>query len=273
VIVMHFLHRPKADRWALWALRRLGGRLVLVAHDPQPILKSQRGSAYQRSLLAFDVIVVHGPKARAEILAQGAPEDRVLVAPFGEYRATAAMDEATARTTLRLADLVRPVAAVIGNLKPGKGIARAREALDGLDSPVGTLLIAGTRQGSWDLEGALRTRDGSPLQIARVDRRMSDVEELAAYSLADVLLALYDSGYSSAVIARAHSIGKPVVLTDVGDLAQQAGPRDVVVAVDYTAGQLRSAIERCLVTSDQAPAQWDTDAWLFHARSVLARLQ
>lgn len=86
---------------------------------------------------------------------------------------------------------------------------------------------------------ALRTSEGSPLMIARVDRRMSDLEEPAAYSLADVVLAPYESGYSSAVIARTHSMGKPVVLTDVGDLAQQALPDDVVLPVDYSSEQLR----------------------------------
>jgi hypothetical protein len=101
---------------------------------------------------------------------------------------------------------------------------------------------------------------------------MSDLEERAAYSLADVVLTLYDSGYSSAVIARAHSIGKAVVLTDIGDMAKQAGLSDTVLPSDYTAGQLRSAVDRCLRAVTEAPTEWDRGAWLFHAESVLARL-
>jgi glycosyltransferase involved in cell wall biosynthesis len=272
VVVLHFLHRPVGDLWALRAFRWLGCRLVLVAHDPQPVLPSQRGSAYQRCLRLFDLIVVHGPKARADIVAQGAPGEKVIVAPFGDYRATEPLDPAVASRVLRLPDPAHPTTAIIGNLKPGKGIQRAREGLEAGCSPVRTLIVAGTKQGDWDLEDALRMSEGSPLQIARVDRRMSDFEERAAYSLSDVLLALYDSGYSSAVVARAHSMGKPVVLTDVGDLALQARPGDVVVSVDYTADELREAIERCLGASVEVPTDWDHEPWLFHARSVLSRI-
>jgi glycosyltransferase involved in cell wall biosynthesis len=273
VVVLHFLHRPAADRWALKAFQWLGCRSVLVAHDPQPVLSSQRGSAYQRCLCLFDVIVVHGPKARADIVGQGAPDDKVVVAPFGDYRATPPLDHAAACRALRLPEMAHPTAAIIGNLKPGKGIRRAREALDALRSPARTLLVAGSKQGDWDLEDALRTSEGSQLRIVRVDRRMSDLQEWAAYSLADVVLALYDSGYSSAVVARAHSMGKPVVITDVGDLAMQARPGDVVLTVDYRADQLREAIERCLRASVEAPTIWDREAWLYHARSVVALLR
>jgi glycosyltransferase involved in cell wall biosynthesis len=272
VAVLHFLHRPAADRLALKAFRRLGCRLVLVAHDPQPVLPSQRGSAYQRCLRLFDLVVVHGPKARADVIAQGAPDDKVVVAPFGDYRAASPLGPAAACRTLGLPDPARPTVAIVGNLKPGKGIRRAREALETGDSPVRTLLIAGTKQGDWDIEDALRIPEDSRLQIVRVDRRMSDLEELAAYSLADVLLALYDSSYSSGVIARAHSMGKPVVLTNVGDLALQAHTDDVVVAADYTAAELRGAIARCLAERVEAPAVWDCEAWRHHAGSVLARL-
>jgi glycosyltransferase involved in cell wall biosynthesis len=272
VVLLHFLHRPAADRWALKAFRRLGCRLVLVAHDPQPVLASQSGSAYQRCLPLFDLIVVHGPKARADIVALGASSDRVIVAPFGDYRATTPLDPAAARRTLGLPDVAQPTAAIIGNLKPGKGIRRAREALEGAGSPIRTLLIAGTKQGDWDLDDALRASETTQLQIVRVDRRMSDMEERAAYSLADVHLALYDSGYSSAVIARAHSMGKPVVLTDVGDLALQERPGDVLLPAGYEADQLRKAIAGCLKADVEAPATWDREAWLYHARSVLSRI-
>jgi glycosyltransferase involved in cell wall biosynthesis len=272
VAVLHVLHRPAADRLALKAFRRLGCRLVLVAHDPQPVLPSQRGSSYQRCLRLFDLIVVHGPRARTDIVAQGAPDAKVIVAPFGDYRATQPLDADAACRALGLTNMAHPTAAIIGNLKPSKGIQRAREALEADRSPVRTLLIAGTKQGDWDSEAALRTSEGSQLQIVRADRRMSDFEERAAYSVSDVLLALYDSGYSSAVIARAHSMGKPVVLTDVGDLPLQARTGDEVVTINYSAHQLREAIERCLRASTEAPTDWDREPWLYHARSVMARI-
>jgi glycosyltransferase involved in cell wall biosynthesis len=273
IVVMHFLHRPTVDRWALKAFRGLGTVPVLVAHEPKPILDSQRGDSYRSALRAFDIVVVHGPRAREDVIAQGVQKERVLVAPFGEYRATPPLDSAAASRALGLTDLAHPAAAIIGNLRPGKGIRRAREALEASDSPVRTLLAAGARHDVWDLDEALRTSPASPLTVVRVDRRMSDLEERAAYSLADVVLALYETAYSSAVIARAHSMGKPVVLTDIGDMAQQAGPGDVVLPFDYTAEQLRGAVARCLRAQCAAPATWDLGAWRFHAESVLAHLR
>jgi len=272
IVVMHFLHLPTVDRWALTVMRRLGPRLVLVAHEPKPFQERQRGQAFQKSLHAFDLIVVHGPHARDEILARGVPQDRVVVASHGEFRPMASLSPAGAPEILGVRSLTHPVAAIIGNLRPGKGIRRAREALEVPGSPVGTLLVAGARQGNWEIEEALSVAQDSPLQVVRLDRRMSDAEERAAYSAADVVLALYDSGYSSGVISRAHSMGKPVVLTDVGDLAQQVGPCDVVVPPDYNAKQLRDAVGQCLQADHFAPAEWNTEAWRLHAAVVLARL-
>src|SRR5450759_520579 len=272
VVVMHFLHRPVADRWAIKAFRRLGCRLVLVAHDPHPVVPGQRDVAYQRCLGLFDLIVVHGPKARADIVAQGAPAEKVIVTPHGDSRPKPPPDPAAARSALGLPDMARPTAAIIGNLRLDKGILRARQALEAGPSPVRTLLVAGSKQGDWDLEEALRTSDHSQLEVVRGIRRMSDFEERGAYSLADVVLVLHQSGYSSGVIARAHSMGKPVVFTDVGDLAMQARPGDVVLTVDYSADQLRKAIERCLRAGVEAPTEWESGPWLFQARSVLAFL-
>ena len=272
IVVIHFLHLPAIDRLAIKGFRRLGCRLVLVAHDPQPVLSGQRGPTYERCLRLFDLVVVHGPKARADIVAQGVPDTKVVVAPHGDFRAVAPLDPAVALNALGLAGLARPTAAIIGNMKPGKGIQRAREALEVPGTPVRTLLVAGSRQGTWDLQSALRPSGDSRLQVVQVDRRMSDHEERAAYSLADVVLALYESGYSSGVIARAHSMGKPVVLTNVGDLVLQGHTDDVVVAADYTAAELREAIARCLRKRVEAPTVWDCEAWRHHAGSVLARL-
>jgi len=102
---------------------------------------------------------------------------------------------------------------------------------------------------------------------------MTDEEERAAYSAADVVLALYESGYSSGVTARAHALRRSVVMTDVGDLRRQAGPRDAVVAADATREELNHAIADVLArvpppaVSSVATTEWDE-----HVRDVTARL-
>jgi hypothetical protein len=271
-VVFNFMHRPSIDRWALKAFRRAGRRLVLIAHDPEPVLATQRGGAYQQCLGMFDIVVVHGPAARKDIIALGVDANRVVLASHGEFRPAKPLDRAEAQSALGLGHIDSPVAAIIGNLRPCKGIRRAREALDAPGTTVRTLLVAGSQQGDWDLQGALLQSDIGPVKVVRVDRRLSDTEECAAYSLADVVLALYESGYSSGVISRAHSIGRPVVLTNVGDLAIQARSTDAIVPADYTAEQLRKAIEKCLSAGTQPPSEWEMEPWRDHAREVMARL-
>jgi hypothetical protein len=271
LVVIHFLHLPAIDLQAARAFRRRGAKLVLVAHEPQPIQDSQRGSSYLRALRAFDIVVVHGARAREDVIGLGVDADRVHVAGLGDYAPATPLDRASASGILGIDLPESPVAAIIGNLRPNKGVRPAREALDTPDGPARTLLVAGARQGAWDLDEALATTEGSGLAIAKALRRMSDLEELAAYSLADVVLALYETAYSSAVISRAHALGRPVVMTDVGDLKEQAAARDVVVPRDYTAAQLREAVARCLAAGIEVPTTWNLDSWLAHAAGVLER--
>ncbi|HEY8870042.1 MAG TPA: glycosyltransferase [Candidatus Limnocylindrales bacterium] len=272
IVVVHFLHQPLIDYLLLRSLSLLRKRLVLVAHDPEPVA-THPGRMYRRCLGLFDVLVVHGPAAKRDLLALGTDETRIVMARFGEFRPMAPMTRDEALSTLGLLDLPAPTAAIIGNLKPGKGVQRALESLDAPDPVIGALLLAGQRQGKWDLAGVLARHSGTTVRVVHVDRRMTDEEERAAYSAADVVLALYESGYSSGVTARAHALRRSVVMTDVGDLRRQAGPRDAVVAADATREELNHAIADVLArvpppaVSSVATTEWDE-----HVRDVIARL-
>ena len=268
VVVVHFLHQPVVDLVALAVFRMLGRRIVLIVHDPVPVLPHQRGAAFTAAVRIPQLMVVHGPAAARDLMASGVSRDKVLVVEHGDFPAEARLPAEAASRTLGVSDLQGPVALIVGNLKPGKGIAKARRALDDADGVVRSLVVSGRKQGHWDLESALDIAGANTLHVVRVDRQMSESEELAAYSLADVVLALYETGYSSGVIARSHGLSIPVVLTNVGDLARQAGPADAVVPMDYTAVQLRTAIRRALARQPPAPR---LEAWRRHATLVLSR--
>ena len=98
---------------------------------------------------------------------------------------------------------------------------------------------------------------------------MTEREELAAYSLADVVLTLYDSAYSSGVIARSHALGVPVVMTDVGDLSRQSAPTDAVVGAHYSDEELARAIARVLGPQATSP---NLEPWQAHVHAVLNRV-
>lgn len=261
-VVYHHMHAPAIDIVVLRILRALGKRLVAVAHDPRPFERAA-DPRYRRCLRLFDVIVVHGPVARAHVVELGITDDCVVTAPFGPYRPVAPIPRARAAALLGLLEPPGPVAAIIGNLRPGKGILTSLQALRDAPTPVATLLIAGEQQGAWDLDEVLRESVGLPVRIERFPGRMTAEEELAAYSLADVVLALYEFGYSSGVVARAHAVSRRAVLADVGDVALQAWPGDVVVPRQASEGLIRAAIAEATrsvgdpeVTGDATDARW-----------------
>ena len=273
-VVIHFLHWPAVDYASLQLHRFMGRRIIIVAHDPFPAGGRTPTGCYRRSHRLADVVVVHGPKAREDVLRLGVSPGRIVVAPHGDFQPIAGLapDDAARRLGIEKPPR-RPLALIVGNLKPGKGIARAVAALADPDSPIRTLLVAGKKQGTWDLAAALQMPPHSGLVLIRRDQRMSDEEELAAYSIADVVLALYEQGYSSGVIARAHALGRPVILTDIGDLTTQSNSRDVVLPASYRAADLRAAIRLALEDGGASSQVRTEDPWDAHVKAVSAALK
>ena len=65
-----------------------------------------------------------------------------------------------------------------------------------------------------------------------VERFLSDQDFDRWVAAADRLVLPYRVSWSSGVLARAHALGTPAIVMDVGGLAQQAGPHDTVVRSD-----------------------------------------
>ena len=275
ILVVHFMHAPSIDLWWLRALRGRRVTVVLLAHDPVPVTRGGLHRRYRECLSQAHVLVVHGPTARNDLLNLGVPEARVVVAPFGRFRAVRPMSRPVACRLLAISELPRPVVAIIGHMKPGKGIGRVLTSLAHAPGAIGTLLLAGASQGDPGLETAVAAARNRGTPIQRVDRRLTDAQELAAYSLADVVLAVYETGYSSGVVARAHAVGRRVVLTNVGDLPLQARVGDVVLEPSYSPSALISAIlqePEPAAHSDGARQQEPDPGWRDHVRAVVAAI-
>lgn len=96
--------------------------------------------------------------------------------------------------------------------------------------------------------------------MVAVLRRLSEQEECAAYSLSAVVLAVYDEGFSSGVVATAHALDRPVVMTDVGDMARQAAACDVVLSPGWQPHDLVAAVNQASTGAPQQGPLVD-EAW------------
>lgn len=134
-----------------------------------------------------------------------------------------------------------------GFVAPGKGFDDAIRAFTGdrgRASEGARLVIVGsvrdrTPENLEALRELRRLADASP-GVEFLDSYVSDEEFDAWVAAADALVLPYRVSWSSGALARAQALGTPAIVSDVGGLPEQAGPRDRVV---HGARQLAEAME------------------------------
>jgi glycosyltransferase involved in cell wall biosynthesis len=140
-----------------------------------------------------------------------------------------------------------PMLVCVGFLQPSKGFDRALEAFarvfasgddgrgEGSASGASLYLVGSVREGTVENRSyvrALRARSQEVAGAHLVERFLPE-EEFDLWVVAgDRLVLPYRTSWSSGVLARAHELGTPAIVCDVGGLAEQAAPADVVVEGD-----------------------------------------
>jgi glycosyltransferase involved in cell wall biosynthesis/multidrug transporter EmrE-like cation transporter len=139
-----------------------------------------------------------------------------------------------------------PIFVCAGFLQPSKGFDRAVEAFAASGPNGGRLYIVGsvrepTPQNLAFARG-LSDRAGSVPGVTLIDRFVSDDEFDLWVAAADRIVLPYRRSWSSGILARAHALGTPAIVSAVGGLAEQASEQDVVVHDDAElAGALRAS--------------------------------
>jgi glycosyltransferase involved in cell wall biosynthesis len=135
-----------------------------------------------------------------------------------------------------------------GFIQPSKGFDRAVEAFamaTANGSPAARLYVVGSvREPTAENRAhadALARRSHEVPGVALLEGFVDDAAFDLWISAADWVVLPYRRAFSSGVLARAHALGRPAVVSPVGGLAEQAGPADVVVGDDEA---LASAIRR-----------------------------
>jgi len=249
-IVVHFqpalYYRPRSplSRIAtsaslLWlALRR--PRLRMVVHEADPPLLWRPD--YALLALAFRSagrVVFHTETEREALERAYHVRVRSEIVPHRVLPAAPPPTRDEARAALGIEGR-GPVLVCAGFLHPGKGFDRAVSAFgaSGAAERGARLYVVGSirreESGTEDrtLVGDLRAQADRTPGVSFAERYLSD-EDLDRWIVAaDALVLPYRRSWSSGMLARAHALGTPAVVTATGGLAEQASPADVVVRDD-----------------------------------------
>lgn len=181
-------------------------------------------------------IEVHTPSERDDLTRLfGVEPARIAVVEHGaDFERRTKSSKAEARKALGLPADERMLLA-IGFIQPHKGFDRAVRAFDGLAGEGARLDVVGSVR--VDEPEWLSYRDGLAAQIASTpgaylhEGYVSDQAFDEWLVAADAVVLPYRHIWSSGVLERAALYGTPVISTDVGNLAQQAGTRGSVTLV------------------------------------------
>jgi glycosyltransferase involved in cell wall biosynthesis len=226
---------------ALWWLAvRRGGRLTILVHEADPPALWRPDYALLRlavrraSTVAFHTEAEHRAFERAYRTKVRATIEPHTVAPVVQ------VGRAEARRRLGLSPAEGPVFVCAGFLQPSKGFDRAVAAFaaaraDGHANGARLYVVGSVRDATPEnlaYASTLADRCRSVPDVELVDRFLSDEEFDLWVAAADRLVLPYRRSWSSGVLARAHALGTPAVVTAVGGLSEQAGEHDVVVRSD-----------------------------------------
>lgn len=210
-------------------------------------VSSDRTLALLRRLYPrLDVVFVHGERSLAEFR-EIWPPSHVSVIPLGDQSLFGEHAPPPAN---------EPRALFFGDWRKVKGLPVLMDAFDRLAArrPEMRLTIAG-RPAATDLDPALvyRWSEGHEHRVTVIDRYVPVADVPAIFASARVVVTPYLTGYQSAVVHLAMTMGRAVVSSDVGDLG--CAVRDGVTGLLVAAGDapaLADALERLLDDAELA---------------------
>jgi len=173
----------------------------------------------------------------------GRRRDRVSFVPHVVAPAGPVVERNEARARLGIAPTGGPVLVCAGFLQPAKGFERAVRAFSTLAGTAGANGVSSAAEaGTLYVVGSVRDRTPETEAYAASLKRLceatpgtklvegflSDQEFDLWVAAADRLVLPYRSSWSSGLLARAHALGTPAIVSATGGLREQAGEDDVV---------------------------------------------
>ncbi|WP_413717407.1 glycosyltransferase family 4 protein [Silicimonas sp. MF1-12-2] len=247
--------------WFARMMKRRGIRLTQVCHEFQN--REKTGASLlsrwmrQRIYETFDPIFFLAESAKSEFEERFGCREATRLIPHGPQMLFKATD-ADARDVERYFGLERGARLVLffGVLRPSKGVSDLVDAWPLVDAePKPVLLVAGHPAKTFDLSGLERQieerADGSRIVLRHEYIPNSLVGPLL--SRAEVVVFPYRTAAASGALSAAQSLGRPVVVTSVGGLAECVGDGETGLVVPAgSAEELARAITRLLDDPESA---------------------
>ena len=254
--VVH-LHNPigKLDFLYFRLLRFSSARVVYTAHDAQPLHREGTWFDWAR-YRAADAILVHSSRDIPVLLSKGIDKSRIFVVPHGNYLhyCPPALPPARAKLLLGLPADAR-VVLFFGMISAYKGLDVLIDAFSHLSAAHSNtrLVIAGAA--GEDLAPYLRRIHELHLDEQVVlDPRYIPFDEFPKFfSAADLVVFPYRRISQSGVLQLAYAYGRPVVVTNVGGLAEAvAEDRTGLIAATPDPQAFASAMLHLLTNESEA---------------------
>jgi glycosyltransferase involved in cell wall biosynthesis len=234
------LRRPeRVATYLLWTLLAARRRLHVVVHEPDPPLTGIQGRCQRRFWGMVPEVLFHS-RAERDVFVKtlGVPFSPRLgiIDHHAAFRPASHATHEEAQARLGLERGVR-IALCIGFLGPHKGFDRAISAFSraGLGSHAHLYIVGSVLHATQDVEAhvaELRNLASRSPNVTLLERYLTD-EEFDLWLLAsDVVVLPYRTISSSSVAARARILGRRVIATKAGGLAEQLGEGAVLVDHD-----------------------------------------
>lgn len=216
----------------------------VLPHYPKPWSRWTRALLYR----AFDRLIVHSHRSRDDVREMGVRRP-VLVVPHGLYDLFITRPPVRNVVREKLTPFTREhfVVLFFGKIDSRKGIGLFLQLRQSLSADERYRFVIAGRDGivseQTELRAALEGARASGNCIVH-DHNIPFMEVQDYFALADAVVLPYQEGTTSGVLKLALAFGKPVIATDVGDLAEtlQEGV-GVLLPVKCTVADLAAAVQ------------------------------
>jgi D-inositol-3-phosphate glycosyltransferase len=221
---------------AVGPLRRRGTRVALVCDNLIPHERRPFDLAFTRWMLRNSdgyLVMSQSVERDLDTLKPGAPRRRVLHPLYAQFD----RGRWTRESARRALGLDGEVAVFFGYVRRYKGLDTLLDAWPAVrrERPA-TLVVAGEfyEDAAPYRERVVRANAGAAaeaLPVRLIDRYLPDDQVEALFKAADVVVLPYRSATQSGVTHVAYALGKPVITTDVGGLAETVRPGETGLVV------------------------------------------